>query len=348
MASNPNILEIAKLAGVSKSTAARALSGHPNVSAKSRKLVEAAAASAGYQRNHVAAALRTGRIGVFGLVVRDIANPFWAELARGAQDEAEANGRSVIVLNSDWDAAREERHVASLLSTQVEGILISPVTRCLELVRSETPMVALGSAGEGSPNTSYVRTDVDQGVRLGLGHLLARGHRRIGFIVGRSDRRAYRHLMSAIKATTAAYSVDASGFMFEEGDYFPASGEAAASRMLDCAGPTITAVFAANDLMALGAMRAARARQLDVPADLSIVGMDGIEAGTFTHPVLTTVVKPATAMGREAVRALLREIREGGARTRSTLPCTLRTGGTVSTIAVRSRDVIETVVEGEI
>ena len=129
-AHSPGIIEIAKLAGVSKSTAARALSGHPSVSARSLQRVEAAAERAGYRRNNLAAALRTGRIGIFGLVIPDISNPFWAELARGAQDAAEAHARSVIVLNSDWDAAREERHLASLVATQVEGILISPVTRC--------------------------------------------------------------------------------------------------------------------------------------------------------------------------------------------------------------------------
>ena len=335
MAGTINIVELAKLAGVSKSTAARAMSGHPNVSAKSRRLVEEAAEQAGYQRNHVAAALRTGRIGVYGLVIPDISNPFWADLARGAQDEAEAHGRSVIVLNSDWNAEREARHLASLLATQVEGILVSPVTRGQDLVFSGTPTVTLGSAGQGSPTTSYVRTDVDQGVRLGLGHLLARGHRRVGLILGRTNRFAYRRISAAIRATCLAYKVDPGDFMFEEGDYLPASGEAAASRILDCAGPAVTAVFAANDLMALGAMRAAYARQLKIPADLSIMGMDGIQAGSFTWPELTTVVKPAAAMGREAVKALLRAAGGSGPPTRCTLPCTLRAGGTVRTVADR-------------
>ena len=203
---------------------------------------------------------------------------------------------------------------------------------------SATPVVALGSAGQNAPAMSYVRTDVDQGVQLGLGHLFARGHRRVGIILGRTGRWAYRRLLAAIRATSAAYRVDPGGLMFEEGDYLAASGEAAASRILDCAGPPVSALFAANDLMALGAMRAVRARAAGHPGRDLHRGMDGIEAGRFTQPELTTVVKPAAAMGREAVKALMSEIKGAAPRVRRTLACTLRVGGTVRTLDDRPRD----------
>src|SRR3954462_1950740 len=121
------IVDVATRAGVSKSTAARALSNAPEISAATRDKVLAAARALGYERNHLAVGMRSGRSGMLGLVIPDIANPFWAEVARGAQDRAAEAGASLLIFSSDWDHAREARHLTVLRQARVEGTIINPV-----------------------------------------------------------------------------------------------------------------------------------------------------------------------------------------------------------------------------
>src|SRR6478735_8674918 len=109
----PTIIDVAKRAGVSKSTAARALAGSSNITEETRERVLKAAAATGYERNHLAVGMRSGRSGLLGLVIPDITNPFWADVARGAQDKAAESGSSLLVFSSDWDVAKEAAHLAA-------------------------------------------------------------------------------------------------------------------------------------------------------------------------------------------------------------------------------------------
>ncbi|MEO7223322.1 MAG: LacI family DNA-binding transcriptional regulator, partial [Devosia sp.] len=167
------IVDVAQRAGVSKSTVARALSNAPEISDATRDKVLEAARALGYERNHLAVGMRSGRTGMLGLVIPDIANPFWAEVARGAQDRAADGGASLLVFSSDWDHAREARHLQALRQARVDGVIINPVADSFDdLHRFGLPFVLIGSSAERFPDTSSVGSDITQAVRLGLDHLL--------------------------------------------------------------------------------------------------------------------------------------------------------------------------------
>jgi LacI family transcriptional regulator len=320
----PTIIDVARLSGVSKTTVARVLSGVGAVHSETRRRVEEAVRDSGYERNHLAFGLRTGRSRTLGLVIPDLSNPYWADLARGAQDKAEAEKRSLLIFSSDWDTERERRHLQALRQARVDGILINPaVTDDVTLLRqTEAPVVVLGSSGEVFPEFSSARSDVAQGVRLALDHLIGLGHRHVGLIVGR-DRLGRSRFVAEARAHWQRQGLDAALLPTEEAKYTVDSGQAATTRLFGREGPRVTAIFAANDLMAVGAILAARAAGLACPNDISIMGMDGVEAGSFTDPGLTTVDKPRYDIGVEATRLLLEAIDGTGETVHAVLPCRL-------------------------
>ncbi|HEX4298017.1 MAG TPA: LacI family DNA-binding transcriptional regulator, partial [Devosia sp.] len=214
------IVDVAERAGVSKSTAARALSGGVEISDATRDKVLTAARALGYERNHLAVGMRSGRSGLLGLVIPDIANPFWAEVARGAQDRAVEAGASLLVFSSDWDHAREARHLTALRQARVDGAIINPVADSFDdLDRFGLPFVLIGSSAERFPETSSVGSDIAQAVRLGLDHLVARGHPRPALIVGPRWRIARARFLRAVFDHCVARDVDPATLPMEEGEY---------------------------------------------------------------------------------------------------------------------------------
>mgnify|MGYP001098938929 FL=1 len=186
MGRRPTIIDVARLAGVSKSTAARALSDSPDVNDATRDKVRKAAVASGYERNHLAVGMRSG---LFGLVIPDITNPFWAEVARGAQDIVGENDASLLVFSSDWDHEREATHLRALRQARVEGAIVNPVSDNAEdFGRFGVPFSLIGSSAERFPDTPSIGSDIRQAVRLGLDHLVARGHAAPALILGPKSR----------------------------------------------------------------------------------------------------------------------------------------------------------------
>ena len=165
----PTIIDVAERAGVSKSTVARALADAAEINPTRRATrCSRPREAAGYERNHLAVGMRSGRSGMIGLVIPDIANPFWAEVARGAQDRAAEHGVSLLVFSSDWDHDREARHLQALRQARVDGAIINPVADSFDdLDRFGLPFVLIGSSAERFPETSSVGSDIAQAVRLG-------------------------------------------------------------------------------------------------------------------------------------------------------------------------------------
>ncbi len=327
----PTIIDVARIAGVSKSTVARALSDGAEISQATREAVLAAARTAGYERNHLAVGMRSGRSGLLGLVLPDIANPFWAEVARGAQDRAVEHGASLLVFSSDWDHALEERHLRALRQARVDGAIINPVADSFDdLDRFGLPFVLIGSSAERFPETSSVGSDIAQAVELGLDHMVSRGHARPHLIVGPKSRIARARFLRAVYDHFLARDIDPSTLLIEEGDYTVEGGAEAMRRLLARHGEGHVAVFAANDLMALGALMATREAGLRCPDDVSILGFDGVPAGAFSWPGLTTIEKPARAMGRRAVECLMDEIAGRADHGRVHLPCHLIERGSLA------------------
>ncbi len=332
----PTIIDVARLAGVSKSTVARALSDGAEINPKTREKVLAAAKAAGYERNHLAVGMRSGRSGLIGLVIPDIANPFWAEVARGAQDRAAEQGVSFLVFSSDWEHDREARHLRALRQARVDGAIINPVADSFDdLERFGLPFVLIGSSAERFPETSSVGSDIAQGVRLGLDHLVSRGHAAPSLIVGPKSRIARARFLRAVYDHCISRDIDPATLVIEEGDYTVEGGRDAMRRVNERQRGRHAAVFAANDLMALGGLIAVREAGLSCPSDVSILGFDGVPAGAFSWPGLTTVEKPARAMGRRAIESLFAEMSGQADHGRVHLPCHLIERGSIADLATK-------------
>jgi len=337
----PTIIDVAEKAQVSKSTAARALAGADNILDETRERVLAAARAVGYERNHLAVGMRSGRSGMLGLVIPDITNPFWADVARGAQDRAAENDVSLLVFSSDWDKHKEEAHLRALRRARVDGAVINPVSDNFDdLDRFGLPFVLIGSSAERFADVSSVGSDITQAVELGLDHLMAKGHHAPNLIVGPKSRLARTRFLNAVYRHAIARDVDPAQLALEDGEYTLEGGRAAMLRLLDRPRLGHICVFAANDMMAIGAMMAVRERGLRCPDDVSILGFDGIPSGAFTFPGLTTIAKPGRDIGARAVASLFDEIEGRAEHGRIYMPCRLIDRASLADLSRRPRQLV--------
>jgi LacI family transcriptional regulator len=320
----PTIADVARAAGVSVTTISHVLSGNRPVSLATQARVREVIEALGYRPNPVARSLRTQRSHTVGLVIPDITNPYYPMLARGLQDVIAEAGYHVFVCSTDARAERELEFVTDLAERRVDGLFIAAFGADPELLGVPAARgiatVSLGARID-HPAVDVVDTDDADGAARATEHLIGLGHLRIGLIAGPppiGQRRAggYRRALEAADVPFAAELV-------QTGDWTRASGRPAMRALAALEEPP-TAVFCANDLMAIGALDAARDLGLDVPRDLSLVGFDDIEAAALLTPALTTVLNPAHAVGEAAGRLLLERL--SGSPTKRTvlhLPCTL-------------------------
>lgn len=329
------IIDVAKRAGVSKSTVARVLAGSSNISEEAAERVMAAVTATGYERNHLAVGMRSGRSGLLGLVIPDITNPFWADVARGAQDQAAKEGMSLLIFSSDWDAGKEAVHLRALRQARVDGAIINPVADNLDgLDRFGMPFVLIGSSAETFPDTSSVGSDIAQGVRLGMETLLAHGHTEPALILGPKSKLARARFLRAIHDHCVDQDQDPSVLRTEDSDYTVEGGKVAMGKLLNShdRGRHL-AVFCANDLMALGAILAVRDARLRCPEDVSILGFDGIPSGAFSWPALTTIEKDGRKIGSTTVACLFDEMAGRPEHGRVYIPCRLIERGSLANLS---------------
>lgn len=328
------IVDVANRAGVSKSTVARVLAGATNVSEEASEIVLRAASDTGYERNSLAVGMRSGRSGLLGLVIPDIANPFWALVARGAQDRAAQEDMSLLVFSSDWDPRKEAMHLRAIRQARVEGAIINPVADNFDdLGRFGLPFVFIGSSAERFPDSSSVGSDIPQAVRLGMELLAANGHATPALILGPKARLARARFLRSVHDFCIERDIDPAVLPMEDGDYTVEGGKQAMNRLLTKNVKQHLAVFVANDLMALGAMIAVREAGLRCPEDVSILGFDGIPAGEFANPGLTTIEKPGRQVGERAVECLFEEM-AGRPKGRVYMPCRLIERNSVAALSV--------------
>lgn len=331
MAKRPTIIDVARLAGVSKATAARVLGGDEHlVRAETRERVAQAAAQLGYERNAIAGSLRTDRTQMIALSIPDITNPFWPGVARGVQDILEKHGYATVTVNTDWNAAREQEYLRLVRRNRFDGLIINPAAVSNTELRSlRIPVVILGM-GMDYPDFDSVGSATEQGVDDSLSYLYSLGHRRIGLLAGHPRRnKAYSRYHSYVMFH-ARHHLPLLDELVVKTEFAEQAGYDGMIALLNLAQPP-TAVFAANDLLAIGALRAARERGCDVPRDLSIMGMDDIYAATITSPPLTTVSKPKYDIGQIAAELLLKRLSDDQSTPQKiALPCTLALRGTTA------------------
>ncbi|MFT4029333.1 MAG: LacI family DNA-binding transcriptional regulator [Protaetiibacter sp.] len=307
-----SIRDVAREAGVSVGTVSNVLNKPDEVSADSIARVQRAIDLLGYIRNDAARRLRAGISSTVGFVVLDGRNPFFNEVVRGAEDEASRHGIAILVGNTDEDPAREEMFLDLFEEQQVRGVLISPygdITRRLERLRERRIPVVLVDRTNPEGRFSAVATDSVTGGRLAAEHLLAQGRRRLAFIGGPLDLRLVRERLDGARWAVENAEVAASLEVIATDALSIEEGVAAGRRLLERhPGARPDAVFAANDLIALGVLQSLMSGGSSlVPRQIALIGFDDISfAGAAAVP-LSSMRQPARAIGATALRLLLEE-----------------------------------------
>jgi LacI family transcriptional regulator len=307
-----SIRDVAQRAGVSVGTVSNVLNDSPRVSADATARVRAAIAELGYVRNEAARQLRAGRSSSVGLVVLDVRNPFFTDVARGAEDEAAKLGLSVILGNSDEDVRRESAYLDLFEEQRVHGILISPYgdiePRLAELRRRGTPVVLVDRESRDSA-VSSVSVDDTAGGRLAIAHLLSTGRRRIAFAGGPLGvRQISDRLVGARQAIDEV--AGASLEVTETAGLTVLEGRRVGEELVQRA-ERPDAVFAANDLVAVGLLQAlVMSGSLRVPEDVALIGFDDIDFASATVVPLTSIRQPRHEIGATALRILREEAAE--------------------------------------
>lgn len=306
-----SIVEVAARAGVSLGTVSNVLNRPERVSPATRERVLAAIAELGYVRNEAARQLRAGHSRTVGLVVLDVGNPFFTDVAAGAEEVAAEYGLTVQLCNSGDDTVRETRHLQTLQEQRCFGVLITPIgarTSVLAAIRRMGTPVVLVDRGSNRQMCSVSVNDCVGG-ELAVGHLVAQGHRRLGFVGGpMSIKQVSERLTGARSAMREAGLRDGSLTVFDTPRLDIACGRAVGDRIV--ALPTATrptAVFCANDLLALGLLQQTVRSGLRVPEDVAIIGYDDIDFAAAATVPLSSVRQPRADLGRAAMRRLIEE-----------------------------------------
>jgi LacI family transcriptional regulator len=313
--SSVSIREVAAHAGVSVGTVSNVLNRPDIVASSTRRRVLAAIDALGFVRNESARQLRAGRSRMIGLVVLDVANPFFTDVARGVEDEASESGIAVIMCNSDEQLARESAYLDLLEQHRVQGVLITPVSdddSGLAQVQARGTPVILVDRRSPSGNQCSVAVDDVLGGDLAVSHLIAAGHERIAFAGGPvslqqvADRRE-----GALRALSRAGASAAGLMLIDTPALNVAAGKAAGSAIAQSdPADRPTAVFCANDLVALGLLQEMTQSGIRVPEDIAIVGYDDIDFAAAAAVPLSSVRQPRQQIGRTAAQLLLAEAYE--------------------------------------
>lgn len=306
------IRDIARLAEVSTATVSHVINGTRYVSDEVKEKVRAVIERTGYTPNAHARNLATRQAHTFGLILSDLSNPFFPELVKSIQECAVELGYDLTMANTNYDPERTLASVQRMLEQRVSGVAVMTsemdVSLAARLAAREVAVVFL-DVGEVGPYVSNIVINYEKGIRAGVEHLLGLGHRRIAYISGplRLKSAQRRHLAFTRTMKKYASTLQTEPLVFE-GDFKATGGQRAIVEMLR-AKPLPTAVMAANDLMAMGAMRELRKAGLRVPDDISVVGFDDILFSALSDPPLTTLALPREEIGRAAVEALCQTLK---------------------------------------
>ena len=303
----PTITDVARRAGVSKSLVSLVMRGADHVSPERRQAVNKAAAELGYRPNAMARSLVQRRTHLVGVMVSDLHNPFFADVVAGIQEQAARTGYKVLVNSGNRAAAREADAMETLMQLRADGIILgSPVLDDEVIGRAsrEVPIVLVGREAHG-PAVDSVTNDDRAGAEVAVEHCVSLGHRRIAHIDGGhgagapARRHGYEAAMKRLGLGDLVSVV--SGTYTEEGGH-------TGCLLLLAQKPRPTAIFAANDLAAIGALNAIEESGLKVPDDVSLVGYDNTSLAALRHISLTTIHQPRLEMGQLALSTLLERI----------------------------------------
>ncbi|WP_415909601.1 LacI family DNA-binding transcriptional regulator [Oleiharenicola sp. Vm1] len=314
MPKSPSLIDVARRAKVNISTVSRVLNGTGKIGEETRARVLKVMRETGYKPNRVARRLRTtdGTSHLLGLIIPNIQNIFFADLARGVEDVAYSNNFAVLLCNYDEDEARERFYLDVMQSESVDGIILPPIHEhdpaVMQVVKSGLPVVCVDRS-LAAGNLDKVEVDNHRGALEAVNHIIAQGHRRIGLIGGPADSSTGRERLRGYKDAHAAAGLAVKTELMRFGDYKQGSGQVLANELLSLSDPP-TALFVCNGLMTAGALEAIASRGLRIPKQVAIVGFDEMPLASVFNPPLTVVRQPAYEVGKCAAELLLKRIED--------------------------------------
>jgi LacI family transcriptional regulator len=306
------VREVARRAGVSPMTVSRVVNGKGRVRPETRLAVERVIAAVGYVPNGLARALTSRKTGILGLMVPDVGNPFYAPIVRGAESIARRAGFRVMVCNSESNVAYEGEYIADMLRQRVEGLLIAPVcdesrAHLLRLERHRMPFVLIDRSVTGI-ECDVVQGDSVGGARRLVEHLISLGHRSIAIIAETMSVSTARDRRRGYAEALAAAGIALEPHLLLETTVDMHGGYRAMHALLSLDQPRPTAVFATNNLTAVGAIKAIREHGLTVPDDIALVAFDDIEHVAILWPFLTVMPQAPETFGAIAAQLLMERI----------------------------------------
>lgn len=303
----PTIRDVAKRAGVAPITVSRVINHSGYVSQKTRERVKAAIAELGYVPNTLARSLRSKRTNTLGLILTDITNPFWTTVARGVEDAASDAGFNVIFCNTDESEAEQDKYLRVLLQKRVDGVLLVPARSTAEPIkfirRQDTPVAVLDRRVPDA-QADVIRGDSEGGAYHLVRLLLSLGHRRIAMLSGPRGVSTAEDRVAGYRRALVEAGLDASAELVQYGEFTQASGYEMTQQVLT-ATLRPSALFAANNFIAVGAVKALQDAGLQVPEDMALVGFDDLPPALVGDQFLTVAVQPAYEMGQRATEVLL-------------------------------------------
>jgi LacI family transcriptional regulator len=308
-----SIKEVAREAGVSTATVSHVINNTRFVSNEVRQRVLTAVEKCSYYPNAQARSLASGKSRIIGLVISDIANPFFPELVKAIESAAFEKGYDVMLANTNYNTERTWHYVRRFIERKVAGVAImtSEMKKELidELAQKEVPTVFL-DVGHPGTHMNNIRVGYDDGIDQAIRHLADLGHRKIAFIGGPTNLRSARRRLEAYRGIMEQLFPRHPELIFH-GDFKVGGGRTAAAEILKLHSEEFpTAVIAANDLMAIGAISEFESKGIKVPQDMSVIGFDNIAFAAVTRPPLTTVHLPLDDLGRQAVDVLLSSLED--------------------------------------
>ncbi len=306
----PTIRDVAKLAGVAPITASRVINNSGYASDEVRQRVEQAAEQLGYVPNIIARSLRSRKTHTLALVLTDITNPFWTTVARGVEDAAHEAGFNLILCNSDESPQKQENYLETLIQKRVDGILLVPVESDPEQVsaldQQKVPYVLLDRPVPGV-QADQVWCDSEDGANQLVKSLISQGHTRIAFLGGPEEVATTSARLQGYRRALKEAGLGKGFEIVYFGKFSLESGYEMTKKAITCQ-PAPSAIFASNNFIAIGALRAFHDCGVAVPEDISIVGFDDLPTAMIVRPFLTAAVQPAYLMGHMAAEYLLKRL----------------------------------------
>jgi DNA-binding LacI/PurR family transcriptional regulator len=305
------IKDVAAHADVSVATVSAVINGNKYVSPELVQRVRASIAALGYERNSFAQGLKTQTSHTIGLIISDIANPFFTGMVRGVEDVANAHHYALILGNTDENLDKERSYIRLLESKRADGLIIAATAgsheylqtaKHLPLVSIDRSLFALG--------IDSVLVDNIAGAQAAIEHLIALGHRRIGIVTGIPGITTTEERLAGYKRALAAHAIPLDPTLIVVADSRVGGGEFGVTQLLTQQSPRPTALFLMNGLMMIGALRAIGRIGLRCPQDIALVGFDDFEWASVTHPALTTVRQPIYEIGQKAAQLLFERLQK--------------------------------------